>query len=208
MNSRYNLVFMTEKITRLVLATHNKGKISEFQRMLKRANLPFEIIGSEQISLPEPEETGQTFAENATLKAKHAAQFGNLPAIADDSGFCLDALNGHPGVYSKRFMQECGDYPTTFKKLHDDLGTKERTARFVCCLCLAFPDGGTDVVDGQAVGHFTYPPQGQQGFGYDPVFTPDGHDQTFASMSSDQKSALSHRGQALDNMITILKRYA
>lgn len=183
----------------LLVATHNVGKMAEFRRLLSNT---ITIKSAGDIDLPDVEETGSTFLENAQLKALHATKFSDMPALADDSGFCLDGLDGRPGLYSARVAKELGGYPETFKAFDQELGEKTRVARFVCVLCLAWPDGHVEYVEGNVQGRFVYPPMGDNGFGYDPVFIPDGYDVSFAQMG-DAKNKISHRALAIEKMLDL-----
>jgi len=187
----------------LVIATHNKGKLAEFIRMLA----PFvkNIVSAGDMNLPEPEETGATFAENAILKAKAAAKASNRMALADDSGLCVTALKGNPGIYSARWAGANKDFSLAMKRINDDVGpATDRSAHFICVLALAWPDGHVETVEGRVDGHITWPPNGDQGHGYDPIFTPLGHSLTFAEMEAEEKHALSHRGIAVRKLTKLL----
>ncbi len=184
----------------LVIATHNQGKFREFQEMLE----PYvkQIVSAEQAGLPETEETGKTFAENAQIKARAAARASDRVALADDSGLCVKALGGKPGLHSARLAGPGKDYRVAMKIIHDELGqTQDRSAYFTCVLALGWPDGHTEFVEGRCDGAIIWPPRGDQGHGYDPFFVPLGHDRTFAEMSSLEKQALSHRGIALRELV-------
>ena len=174
----------------LVLATKNNGKIAELKQLLKP--LEIELITALDIDLPEVEETGKTFAENAALKSESIASFTGLPALADDSGLCVDALNGAPGVYSARY----GGYDKLLKEMEKIEGD-ERSARFECVLALTIPGNATQFFDGHVEGMISIGPQGAGGFGYDPVFQPENELRTYAEMTSEEKAKTSHRGRAL-----------
>jgi XTP/dITP diphosphohydrolase len=183
---------------KLVIATHNPGKLAEFRSLL--AGFSPEIISAGELGLPEPEEISDSFAGNAQLKARAAATAAGLPALADDSGLCVAALGGAPGIYSARYA--AGDYPAAFGKIlaaADETG--ERRARFVCALCLAQPDGTTATYIGQADGKIAASPAGAAGFGYDAIFIPDGHAQTYAELGSTVKDQISHRARALEQFL-------
>lgn len=193
----------TEK--KLVVASHNAGKLREIRELL--ASFDIETVSAGELGLPEPEETGVTFAENAAIKAEAAAQASGLPALADDSGFCVAALDGAPGIYSARWAGPDKDFGLAMQKAHDQLeekGAADRTSWFIAALCLAWPDGHKEEVEGRVDGTFIWPPRGDQGFGYDPVFLPDGHERTFGEMSAQEKhgwkpgdpTGLSHRARA------------
>ena len=183
----------------LLVATHNTSKMAEFRRLLSDT---IAIKSATDVGLPDVEETGVTFLENAQLKALHAAKYTNTPALADDSGFCLDALDGRPGLYSARVAKKLGGYPQTFKSFDAELDDKSRVARFICVLCLAWTDGHVEHVEGNVQGQFVYPPLGDNGFGYDPVFIPDGYEMSFAQMG-DAKNKISHRGLAISQMLDL-----
>jgi XTP/dITP diphosphohydrolase len=180
----------------LVIATHNAGKLREFQELLT----PYvkEIMSAVQLNLPEPEETGKTFAENALLKARAAAQASGCVALADDSGLCVAALGGAPGLYSSRWAGPDKNYGLAMRRVHEELGAaSDRSAYFICVLALAWPDGHTETVEGRCDGAIVWPPRGDKGLGYDPVFVPEDHERTFAEMDAEEKHALSHRGKAM-----------
>lgn len=192
---------------KLVVASHNKGKIREINELLKPFG--FDVVSAGDLELPEPEETGTTFEANAELKAVASATAANLPALADDSGFCVAALNGDPGIYSARWAGPDKDFAMAMRTIQEKLETigatelDQRRGNFVAVLCLAWPDGHTEFFRGEVDGQIVWPPRGTQGFGYDPIFQPDGHERTFGEMSSDEKHgwrddtpALSHRARA------------
>ncbi len=188
---------------RLLLASHNPGKVREIGELLKPYGV--EVISAGDLNLPEPEETGATFEANAILKAEAAASGANLPALADDSGFAVAALNGDPGVYSARWAGPEKDFykasETIVKKLEES-DANNRSAAFICALALAFPDGReTLTFEGRIEGRFVWPPRGDKGFGYDPVFVPDGYGETFAEMNPDLKNKISHRAQAFEKFV-------
>ncbi|OUI82460.1 RdgB/HAM1 family non-canonical purine NTP pyrophosphatase [Acetobacter orientalis] len=180
--------------TKLVLASHNKGKLAEFSTLL--ADFGVTVLSASDLNLPEPDETETTFAGNAALKALAAAKATNLPALADDSGLCVSALGGAPGIYSARWAGPDKDFDAAMARINEGIGTDERDAWFVCVLCLAFPDGTTHNFEGRVTGHITWPPHGAKGHGYDPIFTPNGETRTFAEMAEAEKNAISHRAQA------------
>lgn len=187
---------------KIVLATHNPGKLAEFQRMFDHAGVTF--VGAGDLDLPEPEETGETFTENALIKARAACAASGLPALADDSGLSLAALGGDPGVYSARWAGPSKDFGKAMSKIQallEDKADGDRRAAFICVLALVFPDGRTHVFEGRVDGDYVWPPRGDQGFGYDPAFQPDGYDCTFAEMTADEKAALSHRGRAVQALL-------
>ncbi len=181
--------------TRVVLATRNAGKVEELRRIL--AGMEIELLGADDVGLPEVEETGTTFQENALLKARSAALHADLPAVADDSGLEVDALQGEPGVRSARFAGRHGDDAANLELLLQRLeGVPARRARFVCAAALALPDGRAWLVDGVLEGEVVHEPRGDQGFGYDPVFRPLGETRTTAELPAEEKDAISHRGIA------------
>ena len=192
---------------RLVVASHNKGKIREINELLQPYG--FDVVSAGELNLPEPEETGLTFEENAALKAHAAAGASGLPALADDSGFCVAALDGDPGIYSARWAGPGKDFAMAMRTVEEKLQAigattdEKRRGSFVAVLCLAWPDGHAEFFRGEVEGQIVWPPRGTQGFGYDPVFQPDGHGKTFGEMSSEEKHgwsretpALSHRARA------------
>ncbi len=187
-------------MTRLVLATRNRGKIVELERILAAAGLDVELVGVDAFpDLADVPETGATFAENALIKAHAVASATGLPAVADDSGICVDALNGMPGVLSARWAGRHGDDVANLELVLAQLAEvpdERRTAHFACAAALALPDGREEVVEGRLDGHVIRGPRGTNGFGYDPVFVPDGESRTTAELSPDEKDAISHRGRA------------
>lgn len=182
---------------RFVLATHNPGKLREMGEILK--DLGIEVVSPKDLGITvDVEETGTTFAENAMLKAKTVCQAAGLPAIADDSGLCVDALNGAPGVYSARYGGEGLDDKGRYLLLLSSLrGAPTRAAHFACAVACAFPNGDTLTAEGRCDGSIAYAPLGEGGFGYDPVFLLPGTGKTFGQLSQEEKSAVSHRGKAL-----------
>ncbi len=179
---------------RLVLATHNAGKLAEFLPLL--APLGWDVTFAGALGLPEPEETGASFEENARVKARAAAQASELPALADDSGFCVAALDGGPGIFSARYA--AGDYPAAFARIIAAAHTRsEWRAKFVCALCLAHPHGAEKIYVGEAHGVVAPAPRGTNGFGYDAIFVPDGYHQTYAELGAGEKDRISHRALAL-----------
>lgn len=185
---------------RLIIASHNPGKVREIGELLEPYGVA--VVSAADLDLPEPDETGETFAANARLKAEAAAQAGNLPALADDSGFAVAALGGAPGIYSARWAGPDKDFGKAMATVEEMLrGSEDRSARFVCALALSWPDGDTEVFEGTVAGSVTWPPRGDKGFGYDPVFVPDGHERTFAEMEPAEKHAMSHRADAFDKLV-------
>ncbi len=190
---------------RLVVASHNAGKVREIAALL--APLGVEAVSAGELGLPEPEETETTFAGNAALKARAAATASGLPALADDSGLEVFALGGDPGVYSARWAGPEKDFSLAMRRVHDALqagGGADRSARFVCALALATPDGALEVYEGEARGIIVWPPRGEKGFGYDPMFEPEGHARTFGEMSHDEKLPLTHRARAFEKLRAVL----
>jgi XTP/dITP diphosphohydrolase len=185
---------------RLVVASHNRGKLREFETLLKPYGLSVVLAGD--LGLPEPEETGTTFEENARIKAVAAAEAAKMPALADDSGVVVDALGGDPGVYSARWAGPTKDFRMAMEKVEeklralDALTSDRRGGRFVAVLCLAFPDGFHELYRGEVEGKMVWPPRGSGGFGYDPMFVPAGLTRTFAEITPDEKHAVSHRARA------------
>ena len=191
---------------RLVIATHNAGKLREFEELLRPFDLS--LLGAAALGLEEPEETGSTFRGNAILKAQAAARASGLVALADDSGLCVDALDGAPGVYSARWAGAPKDFGAAMARVERELEAHAAPppwrAAFVSVLALAWPDGAVETFEGRVDGSLVFPPRGTAGFGYDPIFRPDGHDRTFGEMSSHEKHgipvdgslALSHRARA------------
>jgi XTP/dITP diphosphohydrolase len=194
----------------LVIATHNRGKLWEMQALLQPYGLA--AVSAGELGLPEPEETGETFIANAQLKARTAAQAAQLPALADDSGLCVEALGGAPGLHSARWAElapgGARDFVTAITKvegaLHEAGAVPPYRAHFISALALAWPDGRTEVFEGKVHGTLVFPPRGTKGFGYDPIFLPDGLSRTFGEMMMDEKQAippdgtpaLSHRARA------------
>jgi XTP/dITP diphosphohydrolase len=181
---------------RLLLATHNLGKLRELAALLTPQGI--ELISAAGLDLPEPEETAPDFAGNARLKATQAASRANMPALADDSGFCVAALGGAPGVLSARWAGPAKDFAAAMERVHAELGdAADRRAWFVCTLCLAWPDGRTATYLGRVEGSVVWPPRGALGFGYDPIFVPLGGSLTYGEMAPLDKHASSHRARAM-----------
>jgi XTP/dITP diphosphohydrolase len=187
---------------RLVLATHNPGKVVELAELLAPHGL--EVVSAGSLGLPEPDETETTFIGNARLKALAAATASGLPAIADDSGLCVDALGGAPGIFSARWAGAGKDFAVAMARVNDELGEAVRTAHFICALCIAWPDGHTEVVEGRVDGTLVWPPRGGNGFGYDPMFLMDGKAQTYGEMSRAEKEADNHRARAFAQLAALL----
>lgn len=190
---------------RLLVASHNAGKVREIADLVRR--LGIEVVSAAELGLPEPEETGTSFEENAALKARAGAQAGGLPALADDSGLAVDALDGAPGIYSARWAGPERDFAAAMARVEDELRRRGaeapagRRAHFVCALALAWPDGHCEVFTGRVFGRLVWPPRGEKGFGYDPIFLPEGHDLTFGEMEPDAKHAISHRAEAFGKLL-------
>ncbi len=198
---------MARKFTgqRLVVATHNPGKVVEFAALLKP--LGIETVSAGELGLPEPEETGSTFRANAEIKALASARAANLPALSDDSGLVVDALDGAPGIYSARWAGETKDFSLAMQRLEEELqgagatAAEQRRAHFVAALTLAWPDGHCETFEGIFEGCVVWPPRGDNGFGYDPIFLPDGYAMTCGEMDAEAKHAISHRALALAQLL-------
>ncbi len=202
---------------KIVIATHNVGKLREIQQLI--APYGIEAISAGALGLPEPEETGLTFAENAILKAKAAALAANMPALADDSGLAVAALDGAPGIYSARWAGDSKDFTAAMALVEQKLQakgaitTQQRAAAFICVLAMAWPDGRVEIFEGRVDGQIVHPPRGLAGFGYDPQFLPDGFTKTFGQMSADEKhgrtatnpQGLSHRSRAFYKFEAMLR---
>jgi XTP/dITP diphosphohydrolase len=195
----------------LVLATRNAKKLAELDRLLAGAGLDVEILGSDAFSeLPEIEETGSTFAENSLIKARAVSTHTGLIAIADDSGLCVDALDGQPGIYSARWAGEGATDESNLDLVLEqirDVEPAHRTAHFACAAALVLPSGEEYVVHGQVNGVLLTQRRGEGGFGYDPIFLPDGFDATTAEMTPEQKDAISHRGQAMRALVPVIQEH-
>ena len=186
--------------SKLVIASHNRGKVREIGDLLAPFGVTTASAGD--LGLPEPDETGTTFVDNALLKARAAAERSDLPALADDSGLAVRALDGAPGIYSARWAGPDGDFDAAMARVERELGDNDdRSAYFVCALALCWPDGHTEVFEGTVDGTLAWPPRGTRGFGYDPVFVADGHDVTFGEMDPDAKHAISHRADAFRKLV-------
>ncbi len=191
---------LTEK--RLVVASHNPGKVREIADLI--APFGLEAVPAAELALGEPEETEPTFVGNALIKAHAAANTSGMPALSDDSGLCVDALGGEPGVLSARWAGPRKDFRDAMQLVHDRLresGAKDRTAHFVCALAIAWPDGHAETFEGRVTGSLIWPPRGTLGFGYDPMFVPEGHSITFGEMRPVQKHAMSHRARAFAKFV-------
>ena len=189
---------------RLVVASHNQGKVKELKALLGRYGM--ELVSSKELDLPEPDEIGTTFFFNAELKAMTAADLSGFPAIADDSGICVEALDGRPGVYTANWAETGNgrDWMLAMTKVEDALSLLgpevSRAAYFACVLSVAWPDGHIESFEGRVDGTLVWPPRGDKGFGYDPMFVPLGYDQTFAEMDPEAKHAISHRAAAFEKL--------
>jgi XTP/dITP diphosphohydrolase len=185
---------------RLVVASHNPGKVREIGDLLRPFGL--KVASAVELGLPEPEETGSSFADNAELKARAAALVARLPALADDSGLVVPALGGAPGIHSARWAGPEKDFTLAMERVHKELGANlDRRAHFVCALALAWPDGHVEVFEGRVDGTLIWPPRGSRGFGYDPMFLPEGGVQTFGEMEPAAKHQVSHRARAFAKLM-------
>jgi XTP/dITP diphosphohydrolase len=188
---------------RLVIATHNAGKLREMRELLAPHGV--DAVSAGELGLGEPEETGTSFADNARIKAVAAALATGLPAFADDSGLAVEALDGAPGIHSARWAGESKDFPAAMARIDELLRSKgaasppQRRAHFVSSLCVAWPDGHTEAFEARVDGTLVWPPRGSRGFGYDPMFQPDGLTQTFGELSSEDKHGLPPRGRGLSH---------
>lgn len=190
--------------SKLLVASHNPGKIREIAELLE----PFSVDVSDAASAgaPEPVEDGETFIANAKIKALSGAQHTGIAALADDSGLCVPALDGAPGIYSARWAGPDKDFTVAMQKVWDeldkrDVALKDRKAYFICALALAWGDGHVECFEGRVDGHLVWPPRGDKGFGYDPIFMPEGHDISFAEMDPKKKHAMSHRARAFKQLV-------
>jgi len=194
--------FALRRGMRVVIASHNEGKVREIADLL--APFGVEAMSAGKLCLPEPEETGASFAENAALKAVAAARASGLPALADDSGLEVRALGGEPGIHSARWGGTARDFSLAMDRVHRDLGAtaaKDLTANFTCALALAAADGKSEVFEGKVFGSITWPPRGNRGFGYDPIFVPEGFSETFGEMEPRLKDSISHRARAFEKLM-------
>ncbi|MEU5428208.1 RdgB/HAM1 family non-canonical purine NTP pyrophosphatase [Streptomyces olivoreticuli] len=194
---------------RLILATRNAGKVTELRAILEAAGLDVELVGADAYpEIPDVKETGVTFAENALLKAHALARATGIPAVADDSGLCVDVLNGAPGIFSARWAGTHGDDKANLDLLLAQLGDiaeEHRGAHFACAAALALPDGTERVVEGRLEGTLRHAPTGTGGFGYDPVLQPLGETRTCAEMTPEEKNAISHRGKAFRGLAPVVR---
>jgi XTP/dITP diphosphohydrolase len=184
---------------RLVIASHNTGKVREIGELL--APFHIEAISAGALGLPEPEETGASFAANAELKARAAAAGAKLPALADDSGLVVPALGGAPGIYSARWAGAARDFGAAMRRVHEELGDKDRAAYFAAALSLCWPGGHCETFEGRVDGMLVWPPRGDKGFGYDPMFLPAGRSETFGEMDQREKHDISHRADAFRKLV-------
>ena len=207
---------------KLVIASHNEGKVREIRDLLGPHGI--EPVSAAELDLPEPDEIGVSFIENADLKARQAADLSGLPALADDSGLCVDALDGRPGIFSARWaltadprvapgagpgeVEGPRDFGLAMRRVQEELEKLDpdasRTAHFVCALAVVWPDGRSEWFEGRVDGTLVWPPRGDKGFGYDPMFLPAGHDRTFGEMEPDAKHAISHRADAFRKLVAAL----
>ena len=186
--------------SKIVLASHNKGKLAEMADLLRPYRI--EVVSAGELGLPEPDETAPDFQGNARIKALAAAAAAGLPAFSDDSGFCVAALNGEPGVLSARWGGPEKDFSKAMALVHERMGAAaDKRAWFVAALCLGWPDGHTETFVGRVDGTAVWPPRGGKGFGYDPMFVPEGGAMTFGEMEADAKHAVSHRARAFALMM-------
>ena len=188
---------------KLVIASHNEGKVREIGELL--APYGVETVSAKKLGLPEPEETGTTFVANAELKAQQAADLSGLPALADDSGLCVEALGGEPGIFSARWAGEPRDFNEAMRRVEAAIAASGpnpgRDAHFVCALALAWPDGHVEWFEGRVDGTLVWPPRGDKGFGYDAMFLPNGGDKTFGEIEPAAKHAISHRADAFRQLV-------
>ena len=187
---------------KLVIASHNEGKVRELAELF--APFGIECVSAASLGLPEPEETGESFADNAKLKAMAAAQGSGLPALADDSGLEVTALGGAPGIHSARWGGSDKDFGLAMARVNQALAKgSDGHANFTCVLAIASPEGSVTVSEGKVFGTVVWPPRGTRGFGYDPIFVPDGYDETFGEMDPDLKNRLSHRMRAFEKLMAV-----
>lgn len=186
---------------KLVAATHNRGKVSELKDLFEPYG--FEVISALELGLDEPEETEDSFSGNALLKARAAAKATGAPALSDDSGLSVTALGGQPGIYSARWAGEPRDFFRAMERVEAELkasGSEDRSAKFVCALAVVWPDGEEAVFEGEVHGQLVWPPRGEKGFGYDPVFVAEGETITFGEMEPARKHGMSHRARAVEKL--------
>ena len=191
--------------SRLVIASHNPGKVGEIEALLEPYGI--EAAGATEMNLPEPEETGSSFAENARIKADAAASRSGTFALADDSGLCVEALDGAPGIFSARWAGPAKDFRVAMVRVESELkarGARDMRASFVCALALAGPGQETEIFEGRVFGTLIFPPRGNRGFGYDPIFVPEGYRQTFGEMNPEAKHVMSHRAKAFAKLVRLV----
>jgi XTP/dITP diphosphohydrolase len=184
---------------RLVIASHNEGKVEEISALV--APFAIEAVSAALLGIAEPEETGDSFEANAALKARAAAEASRLPALADDSGLVVPALGGAPGIYSSRWAGPGKDFRGAMERVHRELGDRDRSAIFVAVLALAWPSGDLEFFRGEVTGRLVWPPRGERGFGYDPIFVPEGGVETFGEMEPAKKHEISHRACAFAKLV-------
>jgi len=191
--------------TRLVVASHNVGKVREINSLIGPFGL--EAVSAGTLGLLEPDETGTMFASNARIKSRAAAKASGMPALADDSGICVDALDGAPGIFSARWGGPAKDFGAAMQRVQRELELRgarlpsDRSAHFVSALSLSWPDGEDQIFEGRSFGEVVWPPRGERGFGYDPMFLPDGYDETFGEMDPETKDKISHRARAFEKFV-------
>ena len=184
---------------RLLIASHNRGKVEEIAELL--ASFSIQAVSAGALSIAEPDETGDSFESNAVLKATAAAEMSGMPALSDDSGLVVPALGGAPGIYSARWAGPAKDFRVAMERVQQELGDRDRDAMFVAVLALAWPDGGIERFCGEVAGTLTWPPRGDCGFGYDPMFVPLGGTETFGEMDPAEKHKISHRARAFAKLV-------
>lgn len=192
-------------LDKIIFASHNEGKIAEIKQIL--APFKIEVLSYKDVEFPDVEETGTTFAENSLLKSSAIAKFTDIACLADDSGLCVDALNGAPGVYSARYAPN-RDFDKGMKKLLTEMqksSNKSRAAHFSCVISLAYPNGEYKLFEGKVEGKIAEQKSGNGGFGYDPLFIPDGYDKSFAELGAEVKNKISHRGRAMAKLLEYLQ---
>lgn len=193
---------MLKKGQKLVVASHNEGKVREIRVLLEPFGL--DVVSAGSLGLPEPDETGSTFAANAALKADAASSLSGFASLSDDSGLCVTGLDGAPGIYSARWAGETKDFSLAITRIETELkqkNTSDRRAFFICALALSLPGEETKIFEGRVDGTLVFPPRGLNGFGYDPIFIPEGRVETFGEMDADAKHAISHRARAFEKFM-------
>ena len=195
----------------LVIASHNKGKVKEIGELISKLNI--RVISATEANIDEPEETGDSFAENATLKSEYSAQKTGLPALSDDSGLVVPAIGGAPGIYSARWAGPDKNFTMAFDRIQKELDDLPPHAYFVCVLSLSIPTtfskelAGNHIFEGRIDGSLVFPPKGDKGFGYDPIFIPEGHSETFAQLEPEYKNSISHRSRAFSKFLQFLREH-